>query len=119
MGRSPHLNTVEGLQRGIKVANKSAPERLELPSVRVLIALYNASEEGRTMTRNDLLLRLDGLGNSHTMAGTYTIIYRLIARGYISLSVKGRTGIVSLTLAGRNYVKAVERAIKRIRWNKL
>jgi len=119
MGRSPHLNALEAMQKAVFVANKTASHRITVRGFRILLALYNASSEGKALTRNGLVDRLDSMGNTPGRGAALVATWRLREQGYLVWEEKSYGAVVTLTMSGVNYVKAVERAIRRIRWNTL
>lgn len=116
MIRQPHLNTIEGLAAAIRATNKTAPALLTYKGLRVLVALYNACEAGKVMQRVDLIRRLQALGNVTTVGATCQHIRDLRIKGYIEQDGDGPGMIIRPSLAGRNYIKAVERYLRNIRW---
>lgn len=119
MGRSPHLNALEGMRIAIRKANKVNPHMVTVKTFPILLALYNASSEGKVLTRTDLTNRLIAMGNYDGRAAIWVTQWRMRENGYISWEEKSYGARVSLTVSGVNYVRAVERAIRRIRWNTL
>lgn len=115
MARRNHLVAFECLGMALRAANRTSDHQFSLQSFRMLVALYNASERGKVLTKNGLIERMDAMANIRQMNAGYVMLHRLIVKGMIECSGQGRKAIVFPTLAGRNYIKAVERYLKNLK----
>jgi len=115
--RHPQLRAIDGLPLAIRAANKGCESHLTHIGFRVLVSLYSAVESGQKITKTGLMMRLDRLGNTANKAMTYRLIWRLIKAGWIEQEGPGMGTPIRPSLAGTNYVRAVERYLRNIRWS--
>lgn len=116
MERHPQLNALEGLQLALRHVNRNSPAVLTYKSFRILLCLYNASERGVVFNKRQIMERLQRLESMDSWSATYQLLRLLVIRGYIEQDGQGFGAIIRPSLAGKNYVKAVERYLRNIRW---
>lgn len=71
------------------------------------------------MSQNALIRRLVAGKNVSTRSTTWCAIDSLCKMGYITKTKVGKAGIVSCSVAGRNYVVMLETTLKRLRWGSI
>jgi len=115
MGASLRLRVIECLPTALRACNKRSSYQFTIRSFAVLVSLYNACENGQTMTRSALVERLFRMANIDNKQAGFLMVWRLMDRGIIETVGQGRGSIVSPTMEGRNYVRAVERYLRNLR----
>jgi hypothetical protein len=116
MARHPHLAAIEGVHQAIRVVNRTQRGTMTFKSFRVLLALYNASERGIEFNKNQLMKRLVAMDNVQTSGSAYQLLRLLVLRGYIQQDGQGMGAVIRPSLAGKNYVRGVERYLRNLRW---
>lgn len=116
MERHAQLNAIEGLQLALRHVNRISPSVLTYKSFRILLCLYNGVERGRGFNKRTLMERLQLLESMDSWGATYQLLRLLVLRGYIEQDGQGFGAIIRPSLAGKNYVRAVERYLRNLRW---
>lgn len=116
MDKHPHLRALEGGAAAIRAANKTSPYQFGARSFAMLLSVYNASERGGKITKSGLMDRMGALGNLASRGAAYRMLMRLIEAGMIEEERRGWATPIKPSLAGTNYVRAVERYLRNMKW---
>jgi predicted transcriptional regulator len=116
MERHPHLNGIEGMAMAIRAVNKRFPKHLTYKGFRILVSLYHATERGQVISRRQLLERLVSTANVDSYTKTERMLQSLKASGYLEYDRYGVSSVITITVAGRNYIRSVETYLRNIRW---